>query len=64
MELSLIHIFDDIILVVGKDQLKYVQEEIVRKYHFTKVKTVVDVYKRQDNNVNTKGEKEKWKQKQ
>lgn len=35
-------IIDDIILVVGKDQLKYVQEEIVRKYHFTKVKTVVE----------------------
>lgn len=35
-------IIDDIILVVGKDQLKYVQEEIARKYHFTKVKTVVE----------------------
>lgn len=35
-------IIDDIILVVGKDQLKYVQEEIVRKYHFAKVKTVVE----------------------
>lgn len=35
-------IIDDIILVVGKEQLKYVQEEIVRKYHFTKVKTVVE----------------------
>ena len=35
-------IIDDIILVVGKDQLKHVQEEIVRKYHFTKVKTVVE----------------------
>lgn len=35
-------IIDDIILVAGKDQLKYVQEEIVRKYHFTKVKTVVE----------------------
>ena len=35
-------IIDDIVLVVGKDQLKYVQEEIVRKYHFTKVKTVVE----------------------
>lgn len=35
-------IIDDIILVVGKDQLKYVKEEIVRKYHFTKVKTVVE----------------------
>ena len=35
-------IIDDIMLVVGKDQLKYVQEEIVRKYHFTKVKTVVE----------------------
>lgn len=35
-------IIDDIILVVGKDRLKYVQEEIVRKYHFTKVKTVVE----------------------
>lgn len=35
-------IIDDIILVVGKDQLKYVQGEIVRKYHFTKVKTVVE----------------------
>lgn len=35
-------IIDDIILVVGKGQLKYVQEEIVRKYHFTKVKMVVE----------------------
>lgn len=35
-------IIDDIILVAGKEQLKYVQEEIVRKYHFTKVKTVVE----------------------
>lgn len=35
-------IIDDIILVVGKGQINYVQEEIVRKYHFTKVKTVVE----------------------
>lgn len=37
-------IIDDIILVVGKDQLKYVQEEIVRKYHFTKVKTDTSLF--------------------
>lgn len=35
-------IIDDIILVVGKGQINYVQEEIVQKYHFTKVKTVVE----------------------
>lgn len=35
-------IIDDIILVVGKGQINYVQEEIVQKYHFTKVKTIVE----------------------
>ena len=35
-------IIDDIILVVGKGQLSYVREEIVRKYGFTKVDTIVE----------------------
>lgn len=35
-------IVDDIILVAGKDQMSYVQEEIVRKYGFDKVRMIVE----------------------
>ena len=35
-------IIDDIILVVGKDQISYVKEEIVDNYGFTKVRTIVE----------------------
>lgn len=35
-------IIDDIILVVGKGQITYVQEEIVEKYRFAKVAAVVE----------------------
>ena len=35
-------IIDDIVLVVGKDQISYVKEEIVDHYGFTKVKTIVE----------------------
>lgn len=33
-------IIDDIILVVGEGQIEYCQNEIVEKYHFTKVDTI------------------------
>ena len=35
-------IIDDIVLVVGKDQVSYVKEEIVDGYGFTKVRTIVE----------------------
>lgn len=35
-------VIDDIVLVVGKNQIPYVNDEIVRKYHFTKVDTIVE----------------------
>ena len=35
-------IIDDIVLVVGKGQEEEVYEKIVRKYHFSKVKAVVE----------------------
>lgn len=35
-------VIDDIVLVVGKDQISYVHDEIVKKYHFTKVETIVE----------------------
>ena len=35
-------VIDDIVLVVGKDQISYVKEEIVDFYGFTKVKTIVE----------------------
>lgn len=35
-------VIDDIVLVVGKDQISYVNDEIVQKYHFTKVNTIVE----------------------
>lgn len=34
-------IIDDIILVVGREQLEYVRQEIVEKYHIAKVDTIV-----------------------
>lgn len=34
-------IIDDVILVTGKDEITYVQEEIVKRYGFTKVVAVV-----------------------
>lgn len=34
-------VIDDIVLVVGEGQERYVQEEIVQKYHFSKVKAIV-----------------------
>lgn len=33
---------NDIVLVVGKDEIEYCQKEIVEKYGFTKVKTIVE----------------------
>ncbi len=33
---------DDIVLVVGKDEEKYCQKEIVDKYGFTKIRTIVE----------------------
>ncbi len=35
-------IIDDIVLVVGEGQVEYVQEEIVGKYGFSKVKVIVE----------------------
>ena len=35
-------VIDDIVLVVGKDQVSYVKEEIVDFYGFTKVSTIVE----------------------
>lgn len=35
-------VIDDIVLVVGQGQISYVNDEIVRKYHFTKVDTIVE----------------------
>ena len=35
-------IIDDIVLVVGKEQISYVKEEIVDYYGFTKVRTIVE----------------------
>lgn len=35
-------IIDDIVLVVGKEQVSYVKEEIVDYYGFTKVRTIVE----------------------
>ena len=35
-------IIDDIVMVVGKDQIAYVKEEIVDFYGFQKVKTIVE----------------------
>lgn len=35
-------VIDDIVLVVGKGQIPYVSDEIVRKYHFTKVDAIVE----------------------
>lgn len=35
-------IIDDIILIVGKGQISYAQEEIVEKYRFTKVGAIVE----------------------
>lgn len=33
---------DDIILVTGKDDIAYCEKEIIHKYHFNKVRTVVE----------------------
>lgn len=33
---------DDIILVTGKDDIAYCEEEVIHKYHFNKVRTVVE----------------------
>ncbi len=35
-------IIDDVILVVGKDEVNYVRQEIVEKYGFTKVDVVIE----------------------
>ncbi len=35
-------VIDDIVLVVGKDQIPYCQKEVVDKYHFTKVIHIVE----------------------
>lgn len=35
-------VIDDIVLVVGKGQEEYCREEIVEKYHFTKVRKIVE----------------------
>lgn len=35
-------VIDDIVLVVGKGQEQYAEEEIVRKYQFSKVKAIVE----------------------
>ncbi|MCR5101710.1 MAG: 2-C-methyl-D-erythritol 4-phosphate cytidylyltransferase [Butyrivibrio sp.] len=42
-----LHVFensfiDEIVLVTGKDDIDYVQKEIVEKYHFTKVKCIIE----------------------
>lgn len=34
-------IVDDIILVTGKDEISYCREEIIKSYHFTKVKKII-----------------------
>lgn len=34
-------VVDDIILVTGKDEISYCREEIVKPYHFTKVKKII-----------------------
>lgn len=42
---------DDIILVTGEDAISYCKEEIVEKYHFTKVKKIVAGGKERYNSV-------------
>ena len=35
-------IIDTVLLVVGKEEISYAQEEIVGKYHFSKVNAVIE----------------------
>lgn len=44
-------LIDDIILVVGKGQIAYVRDEIVEKYRFTKVDTIIEGGKERYNSV-------------